>query len=110
MSAKTVFYLIKNESGVQLSWQTIQHKVKEGNTGTLPLQQGPKGNIPNHHYSNLCMAYKSFLTINQLNGTRCVCHPKRVGPLVHKVIYGANNGSGDWQVFLSACRTTHQLT
>jgi hypothetical protein len=28
----------------------------------------------------------------------CVCPPKRVGPLVNKVIYGANNGSGDWQV------------
>ena len=61
----------------------------------LPLQQGPKGNIPEHHYHNLCIAYKSYVTINQLNGELCVCHLKQVGPLVHKVIYGTNNGD-DW--------------
>ena len=98
MSAQTVISLIKNELGVQLSWQTIQQKVKDGNVGMLPLQQGPKRNIPNSHYRNLCMAYKSFMTINQLNGALHVCCPKQVGPLVHKVIYGANDGSGDWQV------------
>jgi hypothetical protein len=95
MSAQTVANLIKNELGVQLSWWTIQQKVKDGNVVILPLRQGPKGNIPNHHYHNLCMAYKSFLTINQLNGALRVCRPQRVGPLVHKAIFGENYGGGD---------------
>jgi hypothetical protein len=67
MSAQTVINLIKNESGVQLSQRTIQQKVKDRNVGTLPLRQGPKGNIPDHDYRNLCMAYELFVTINQLN-------------------------------------------
>jgi hypothetical protein len=96
MSTQTVINLIKNELGVQLSRQTIQQKVKDGNIGTLPLRQGPKGNFPNHDYPNLCMAYEMFLTINQLNGALRVCRPQQVGPLVHKVIFSENNGSGDW--------------
>jgi hypothetical protein len=75
ISAKTVADLIKNESGVKLSCQIIQQKVKDGNIGTLPLRQGPKGNIPNHYYHNLCVAYKSCVTINQLNGALCMCIP-----------------------------------
>jgi hypothetical protein len=56
MSAQTAVNLIKNKLGVQLSWQKIQKKVKDGNILMSPLQQGPKRNIPNHHYHNLCMA------------------------------------------------------
>jgi hypothetical protein len=92
MSAQEVVDLIKNETGVELSWRTIQQKVKDGNVGTSPLQRGAKGNIPERHYRNLCIAYESYVTINQLNGKLHACRPKRVGPLVHKVIYGANNG------------------
>jgi hypothetical protein len=105
MSAQTVVNLIKNEFGVQLSKQTIQQKVKDCNVGTSPLRQGPKGNIPKHHYHNLCMAYKLFLTINQINGTLRMCHPQQVGSLVHKVIFGENDGGGDWRVLFRRVQT-----
>jgi hypothetical protein len=43
------------------------------------------------------VVYKLFVMINQLIGKLSVCHPKQVGPLVHKVIYGSVN-NGDWSV------------
>ncbi len=100
MSDQTVIDIIKNESGVQLSWQTIQKKVKDRDVRTLTLRQGPKGNTPNQDYCNLCTVYKLFVTINQLNVALCMCRPQQVCPLVHKVIFGENNGSGDWWVLL----------
>jgi hypothetical protein len=105
MSAQTVVDLIKNELGVQLSKQTIQQKVKDRNVGMLPLRGGSKGNIPEHHYHNLCMAYKLFPTINQLNGALRVCRPQQVGPLVQKVIIGENGGGRDWPVLFRRVQT-----
>jgi hypothetical protein len=96
MSAQSVVDLIKNETGVELSRRTIQQKVKDGKVGMLPLRRGPKGNIPECHYRNLCIAYESYVAINQLNRKLRACRPKQVGPLVHKVIYGADDG--DWSV------------
>jgi hypothetical protein len=69
MSARNVTELIQNEFKVDLCPQTIQKKVKEGNIGCLPLRRGPQGNIPEQHYSNLCLAFESFIRINQINGT-----------------------------------------
>jgi hypothetical protein len=109
MSAQTAVNLIKNELGVQLSRQTIQQKVKDRNIGTLPLKQGPKGNISDHDYHNLCMACKLFLTINQLNEELHVCHPQQVGPLIHKVIFGENDVSEDWQVLFRHVQPALQL-
>jgi hypothetical protein len=95
MSAQSVVDLIKNETGVELSRRTIQQKVNDGNVGTSPLRRGPKVYIPKRQHRNLCIAYKSFVTINQLNGQLRVCRPKRDGPLVNKVIYGTIN-EDDW--------------
>ena len=68
MSARAVADLIRSDTHVQLCFRTIQKKVKEGEIGTSLLRQGRHGNIPERHYTNLCMAFKSFVTINQLNG------------------------------------------
>ena len=72
------------------------------------MRQGPKGNIPKRHYCNLCIAYESFVTINQLNSQLRVCHPKRVGPLVNKVIYDMNDGS-DWSVLFKCVQNDTAL-
>ena len=88
LSARSVVELIRLDTDVQLCARTIQKKVKEGEIGVSPLRQGPKGNIPDRHYINLCMAFKSFVTINQLNSNVRVLAPKRLAPLVKKVIYG----------------------
>jgi hypothetical protein len=68
-------------------------KVKEGEIGCSPLRRGPKGNIPELHYKNLCTAFESFVTINQLNGNMRVCSAKKYGPLIFKVVYGDHEGA-----------------
>jgi hypothetical protein len=94
MSALAVVDTIEKDTGLRLCVQTIQKKVSAGNIGTSPLRQGAKGHIPDRHYRSLCLAYESFVTINQLNGTMRACHPKRIRPLVHKVIHG---DSDNWE-------------
>jgi hypothetical protein len=68
MPARIVADLISNDCGISLCPRTIQKKVKAGNIRYSPLRRGPKGNIPEPHYKNLCAAYESFVTINQING------------------------------------------
>jgi hypothetical protein len=94
MSARAVADLIQSDTHVQLCVRTIQKKVKEGEIGTSPLRRGPQGNIPERHYTNLCMAFKSFVTINQLNANVRVLSQKRLAPLVKKVIYGDQDFNG----------------
>ena len=62
-------------------------EMKDGAVGLLQLRRGPKGFIPEHHFNNLCIAFETFIRINQMNGNTQVLAPKRAGPLVHKVIY-----------------------
>ena len=88
MSARAVAELVEKDCGVKISARTIQQKVKEGNVGVSPLRRGPKGNIPDRSYQNLCLAYESYVTINQINGTMRNCRRKNVGPLLQRVIYG----------------------
>jgi hypothetical protein len=95
MSAREVVNLVERDSGIKLSQRSIQKKVRDGNIGMSPLQRGPKGFIPDRHYQNLCIAYESFVSINQLNGKLRACRPKRVGPFLHRVIYG-DASDGDW--------------
>ena len=58
MSARAVAELIEEDSGVKISVRSIQKQVKEGNTGVSPLRRGPKGNIPDRSYQDLCLAYE----------------------------------------------------
>jgi hypothetical protein len=97
MSAQEVADKIEEDTGVKVSKRTIQHKVKNGNVGTSPLRRGPKGNIPDRSYRDLCLAYESYITIQQLKGAMRNCRPKRVGPLLQKTIFGH---SDNWQALL----------
>ena len=94
LSARAVVECIEKDTGVKISIRTIQKKIKAGDVGTSPLRRGPKGNIPDHLYRNLCIAYESFAIINQINGTMYICRPKVVGPLLQQVIYGH---SDNWE-------------
>ena len=77
MSARIVTDLIRNDCWISLCPRTIQ-KVKEGKIRCSPLRCGPKGNIPELHYKNLCAAYESFVTINQINGNMQMCSAKKI--------------------------------
>jgi hypothetical protein len=78
MSARTVADLIRDDCGISLCPQTIQKKVKECNIGCSPLRHGPKGNIPELHYNNLCVAFE---------GNMRTCSGKKYGPFIFKVVY-----------------------
>jgi hypothetical protein len=82
MPARIVADLISNDCGISLCPRTIQKKVKAGNIRYSPLRRGPKGNIPEPHYKNLCAAYESFATINQINGNMQILSAKKYGPLI----------------------------
>jgi hypothetical protein len=59
--AQHVVNLIAKEFRINLSARTIQSKVKNGETGTSPVQRGPKEGIPESYYRNLLMAVESFI-------------------------------------------------
>jgi hypothetical protein len=84
----------------------IQKKVKEGEIGCSPLRRGPKGNIPELHYKNLCTAFESFVTINQLNGNMRVCSAKKYGSLIFKVVYGDHKGASRTKLLNHMLRDT----
>ena len=106
MSARTVAELIRNDCGIDLCPRTIQKKVKEGEIGCSPLRRGPKGNIPELHYKNLCTAFESFVIINQLNGNMRVCSAKKYGPLIFKVVYGDHEGASRTKLLNRVLRDT----
>jgi hypothetical protein len=70
MSVRQVEEFIKKKNrGIGPSKTTIHRYVIElGLVGMSPLKTGPEGNIPREVYKSLCMAYGSFLRINQING------------------------------------------
>ena len=106
LSARKVADMIKNDCGIDLCPRTIQKKVKEGEIGCSPLRRGPKGNIPELHYRNLCTAFESFVTINQLNGNMRVCSVKKYGPLIFKVAYGGHEGASRRKLLNRVLRDT----
>jgi hypothetical protein len=71
-SAREVCEMARREFSVDLSPRTIQDAVSKGRIGVSPLRRGPRGSIPDVHYKNLCIAFESFLAINQDNGGMCV--------------------------------------
>ena len=96
MSARIVADLIRNDCGISLCPRTIQKKVKAGKIGCSPLRLGPKGNIPELHYKNICAAYESFVTINMQ-----IRSEKKYGPLIFKAVYGDCEGCcTDWSELL----------
>jgi len=104
MSARIVAGLIQNDCEISLCPRTIQKKVKEDEIGCSPLRCGPKGNIPELHYKNLCAAYQPFVMINQINNNMRMCSSKKYGPLIFKVVYGDHEVCGaDQSALLKRC-------
>jgi hypothetical protein len=106
MSARTVADLTRNDCGIDLCPRTIQMKVKEGEIGCSSLRRGPKGNIAELHYKNLCTAFESFVTINQLNRNMRMCSAKKYGPLIFKVVYGDHEGTNASELLKRVQRDT----
>lgn len=67
MSASTVSDLFLEKYKIKICPRKIQRYVKKNVTGVSPIRRGPQGNINPLVYKNLCMAFESYLRINQIN-------------------------------------------
>jgi phage terminase large subunit-like protein len=88
LSAKGVTELIKNEFKVEICTRSIQKYVKNGCIGVSPQRRGPKGEIDELHFKNLCLAFESFIVINQNNGDARIRTYKKLAKLLQKEVYG----------------------
>ncbi len=68
MSAASVGMMILKEFDMTVGVRSIQQFVKNDDIDCSPLKRGPNGNIDQHHFKNLCMAFESYVRICQLNG------------------------------------------
>ena len=56
--------------------------------GHSPQKQGLKGDIPEHHFRNLCKEVESFVAIQNINGTNCKTLYKKLGARLKNVMFG----------------------
>ena len=99
--AQDVSDLIKNQFKESISARTIQQNVKNGQVGSSPVRHGPIGrSIPEIHYKNLLMTFKSFVVINQLNGMAWETRHKKLALRVHQVLYTHNPAGSEARDFL----------
>ena len=86
--AESVVTHVNKEFNVNLSTRSVQRFVQEGKIGISPQKWGPKGNIPEHHYQNLCKAVESFVSIQNIKGTNHECLYKKLGQRLKNAMYG----------------------
>jgi hypothetical protein len=73
-------------NGACLSARTIQQYANNGLAGQSPLKLGVKSNIPKWVYSSLCMAFESYVCINQLNKRDDVLMLKKLAAKVNETM------------------------
>ncbi len=86
--ARGVTELVKNKYNVDVCPQTVQVYVKKGNIGMSPQRHGPKSKIDDCHYKNLCLAFESFVAIQNINDNPRKRTYKILGKLLQEVVYG----------------------
>ena len=88
MSAEQVSEQVKLEfDGVAPSAHKIRHYVNNYNiAGAPPLKMGAPGKIPKVIYDSLCIAFESYISINQVNGTSVDNLPAHLLLMVNSVM------------------------
>ena len=86
--AESVVTHVNKEFNVNLSSRSVQRVVQEGKIGISPQKWGPKGNIPEHHYQNLCKVVERFVSIQNIKGTNRECSYKKLGQRLKNAMYG----------------------
>ncbi len=98
-------FVKKKHNGICPGKTTIHRYVVElGLIGMSPLKTGPEGNIPRETYNVLCMAYGSFLRINQINGRGGDNSRTKLVPLIAETMKIAVKSS-EWLI-KRLCRDT----
>ncbi len=67
LSASMVSDMMFNKYDIKICNRKIQRYVKKNIVGASPVRRGPQGNVKPVVYKNLCMAFESYLRINQIN-------------------------------------------
>ena len=91
LSARQCCELIKTQTGgkVKISARTLQDKVKKGEIGVSPLRRGPKNEMDDLKYKNLCLAFETFVVINQTNNNgNARLRNYKIGNLLQNIVYG----------------------
>jgi hypothetical protein len=97
LSGKCVTELIKNEFKVELCTRSVQKYMKNGCIGVSPQKRGLKGKIDKLYYKNLCLAFESFIVINQNNGDARIQTYKKLWKFMQKVVYGNSDSHAGQQ-------------
>ncbi len=95
--ARGVTELVKNEYNVDVCPQTVQVYMKKDNICMSPQRRGPKGKIDDRHYKNLCLAFESFVAIQNINDNPRKQTYKILGKLLQEVVYGNGATAGSQQ-------------
>ncbi len=72
--------------GVGPAPSTIQLYAKKGLVGHSPLKPGIKSGVPKWAYNSLCVAFESYVRINQLNRRDDVLTLKKLGAAVNETL------------------------
>jgi len=106
LSVRKVEEIVKaKHKGFGPSRSTIHHYVVDlGLVGMSPLKPGPEGNIPALIYKSLCMAYGSFLRINQINARGGDNSRSRMIPILAEAMHISISSSAD--LIKRLCRDT----
>ena len=67
MGARKVAAQIKEDWQVDISFRDLSRYVSEGNIGVYPLKKGNLGKYLPWIFQTLCIAFLSYIKINQLN-------------------------------------------
>jgi hypothetical protein len=97
LSARGVTELVKNKYNMDVCPRTVQVYIKKGNIGMLPQRRGPKGENDDRHYKNLCLAFESFVAIQNINDNPHKQTYKILGKLLQEVVYGNGATAGSQQ-------------
>ena len=87
MSAHSVVTQVNKEFNMNLSRQSVARFVQEGKIGHPPQKPGPKVDIPEHHFRNICKAVESFVSIQNINGTNHEMSYKKLGAQLKNVMF-----------------------
>jgi hypothetical protein len=87
LSLREIAKRVKLEfDGVGPSAKTLQQYVNNGIAGQSPLKPGIKSDIPKWAYKSLCIAFESYVRINQLNRRDNVLTLKKLAAKINEMM------------------------
>ncbi len=87
LSSRQIEEKVKNEyDGIGPCHTTIRHNVSANIAGMSPLKHGLKGDVPPCAFKSLCVAFKSFVRIQQINSRQGEINYKKLAARINKLL------------------------